>query len=80
MLKEIADKAVSEIGPSGRSTFRLLDAVQRKLEERSLYCDVLPDAACLCTEQPKALFIEQWTQELERLAPKAFGLQQAGAM
>ncbi len=86
VLKEIADKAVSEIaaassGAKSRTAFRLLDAVQQKLQARGLYGDVLEaDAACLCRERPNALFIEQWTQDLDHLAQNAFGLQQAGAM
>jgi hypothetical protein len=86
VLKEIADKAVSEIagassGAVSRTAFRLLDAVQQTLQARGLYGDVLEaDAACLSTERPNALFIAHWTQDLDHPARTAFGLQQAEAM
>ena len=61
--------------------FTLRDAVQQKLQARGLYRDVLEvDAACLCADRPNALFIEQWTKDLDDLARKAFGLQQAETM
>ena len=82
MLKEIADKAALQIGVASgetkcRTAFCLLDEVQHKLQARGLYGDVMAtDAACLCTDKPNALFIEQWTKDLDHLAQNAFGLQQ----
>lgn len=86
VLKEIADKAVSEIaatssGAKSCTAFSLRDAVQQKLQAHGLYSDVLEaDAACLCADRPDALFIEQCTKDLDHLAQNAFGLQQAETM
>ena len=83
MLKEIADKAALQIGVASgeakcRTAFCLLDEVQHKLQARGLYGDVLAtDAACMCTDKPNALFLEQcWQMHLDHLVQNAFGLQQ----